>query len=82
MKYKEKRIAVLGCGKSGIAASRLALSEGASVKLFDTGNSEELQKKGLILRNEGISVALGEEGVCKDSTSYDLVILSPGISLE
>ena len=82
MKYKEKIIAVLGCGKSGIAASRLALSEGARVKLFDTGNSEELQKKALILRNEGISVALGEEGVCKDSTSYDLVILSPGISLE
>ena len=82
LKYKEKRIAVLGCGKSGIAASRLALSEGANVKLFDTGYSDQLQESVLALNAEGISVALGQEGICKDPASYDFVIMSPGISLE
>ena len=82
MNYKDKRLAVLGCGKSGIAASRLAIDKGANVNLFDTGFSDDLVNKADVLSEEGIKVYIGDEGICQDPATYELVIISPGISLD
>ena len=82
MNYKDKRLAVLGCGKSGIAASRLAIDKGANVNLFDTGLSDYLVIKADALSEEGINVYIGDEGICQDPATYELVIISPGISLD
>ena len=65
MNYKDKKLAILGCGKSGIAASRLAMSKGACVDLFDTGSSGDLERKAESLSKEGIDVFLGEGGICE-----------------
>ena len=82
MNYKDKKLAILGCGKSGIAASRLAISKGACVDLFDTGSSGDLERKAESLSKEGIDVFLGEGGICGNPNSYELVVVSPGISLD
>ena len=82
MNYKDKRLAVLGCGKSGIAASRLAIDKGADVNLFDTGFSDDLVSKIDALGEEGIKVYIGDEGICQDPATYELVVISPGISLD
>ena len=82
MNYKDKRLAVLGCGKSGIAASRLAIDKGANVNLFDTGFSDDLVNKADALSEEGIKVYIGDEGICQDPATYELVVISPGISLD
>ena len=82
MNYKDKRLAVLGCGKSGIAASRLAIEKGANVNLFDTGFSDDLVSRADALSEEGIKVYIGDEGICQDPATYELVVISPGISLD
>ena len=82
MNYKDKKLAILGCGKSGIAASRLAVRKGACVDLFDTGSSDDLNSKAESLSKEGIKVFLGEGGICDNPNSYELVVVSPGISLD
>ena len=51
------KIAILGCGRSGVAAARLALASGASaVVVFDTGDKQrtEVAAGGLRLPDETI----------------------------
>ena len=40
MRYPGKHIAILGAGRSGLAAARLALREGARVSMWDAGGPE------------------------------------------
>lgn len=73
MKVNGKKVAVLGCGSSGIAAARLALARGASeVCIFDANPQA-------VCKVEGVKLVpgAGEE----DARAYaaDLVVLSPGI---
>ncbi len=73
-----KKVAVLGAGGSGIAAATLALSHGASVAAFDSGNVDKL--KPAVSRFEEIGVAL----TCGDSalspaSQFDVTVISPGI---
>lgn len=76
--YAGKRIAVLGLGRSGIAAARLLRRCAASVTGLDSGESPLLQERAEMLRCEGITVITGSEAE-KDSIRHDLAILSPGI---
>ena len=79
MNYKDKRLAVLGCGKSGIAASRLAIDKGANVNLFDTGFSDDLVNKADALSEEGIKVYIGDEGICQDPLLTNWLLLVLGL---
>ena len=76
--YANKKVAVLGLGSSGEAAARLLCTEGASVTVLDSGDSEKLRAAAETLRAGGVEVRLGP-GVDHDSTSFDLAVLSPGI---
>ena len=50
MQLHGKKIAVLGCGRSGIAAARLALAKGAAeVCIFDTNTSATCNEPGVSL---------------------------------
>ena len=79
MKYQGKKAAVLGAGLSGTAAALLLRSEGAEVTVLDTADEKTLLKTTVEnLRARGAEVRCGPAAE-KDSSSYDLVVLSPGI---
>lgn len=69
---------MLGLGRSGIAAARLLLRQGARVSVCDSGESASILERAELLRSEGAEVLTGVAGE-RDSKHYDLAILSPGI---
>jgi len=79
---KNRRVAVLGWGRSGRAAARLALREGAQVEAFDegapSGSQPEIEgSSGLEL----VSVTRGKLEIEK-LAGFDLIVLSPGVDPE
>ena len=76
--YAGLRVAVLGLGRSGLAAARLLKRCGASVLALDSGESPLLAERAALLLGEGIGVVTGGEAL-KDPTRHDLAVLSPGI---
>ncbi len=78
--YKNKKVAVLGAGRSGKAAALLLALEGAKVTMLDSAPEEELA--GLDpLRAKGIYLLCGPAAE-EDPELYDLGVLSPGIDPE
>ncbi|MDO5490850.1 MAG: UDP-N-acetylmuramoyl-L-alanine--D-glutamate ligase [Bacillota bacterium] len=75
---KNKKILVVGMGRSGIAAMETALSLGAEVSVQDNKSLEEI---GLQLRKtlEGNPVKPWLGCVPEDMGAYDMMILSPGV---
>lgn len=78
MHYKDKKVAVLGLGRSGLAAARLLKDFGAIPHIFDSNTGDLLQERAAMLRDEGMTVFLAPAGEHQESY-YDLAILSPGI---
>jgi UDP-N-acetylmuramoylalanine--D-glutamate ligase len=79
VKYSGKNVAVLGAGLSGTAAALLLRSEGANVTVLDSAEESKLLKSTIEnLRGRGVTVRAGTAAE-KDSSAYDLVVLSPGI---
>ena len=73
MKLCGKKIAVLGCGHSGVAAARLSLSRGAAeVCIFDANPAATCTEPGVLF------VAGATEDQAR-AYAADMVILSPGI---
>ncbi len=71
-----KKVAVLGCGSSGIAAARLALARGArEVCLFDASPAATCKAEG---------IALVPGATEEDARRYaaELVVISPGIEAD
>src|SRR4029453_10007294 len=78
-RYKNQNVAVLGAGLSGSAAALLLASEGAQVTVLDSASENDLLKSTLDnLRAHGVRVVCGSEAD-RDSSGYDLMVLSPGI---
>jgi UDP-N-acetylmuramoylalanine--D-glutamate ligase len=76
-----QRIALLGAGRSGLAAARLARSHGADVTVFDTGNPTELRAKLATLDAEAIPHITGQAATDLQVSpgQFDLCVTSPGI---
>ncbi len=78
--YKNKKVAVLGAGRSGKAAALLLAEEGAKVTMLDSAPEEKLA--GLDpLRAKGVYMLCGPAAE-EDPAVYDLGVLSPGIDPE
>ncbi len=71
-------LCVVGMGRSGEAAARLALREGHAVRLLERRDDEETVKKASILRLLGVEVLLGEhrQEMFKDVGE---IVVSPGV---
>ena len=82
MKYKDTKIAVIGAGSSGLAAARLARALGADVHVVDNGSSAHLQSVSQKLAGERIKTFFGDDAFVTETGSYDLCIVSPGVSAE
>src|SRR5256714_3229322 len=81
-RYKNKNVAVLGAGLSGSAAALLLRSQGANVTVLDTADEKNLLKSTIDnLRAQGIRVICGPNAD-RDSSTYELGVLSPGIDPE
>jgi UDP-N-acetylmuramoylalanine--D-glutamate ligase len=76
-----QRIAILGAGRSGHAAARLARLHGATVSVFDTGTSSELKSKVAALEADSIPCIIDQAAADLTVTpgQFDLCITSPGI---
>lgn len=73
---KGRRVAVFGFAKSGRAAARLLLREGAQVTALDEGDGALLAAAA---REAGVAVHTGDPAECL--TAADLVVLSPGVPM-
>ncbi len=76
--WSDRRVGVLGLGRSGRAAARLLARVGASVYASDLADTEELRAEGEALRRSGVEVDLGRHDPTKLS-GCDLLVASPGI---
>jgi UDP-N-acetylmuramoylalanine--D-glutamate ligase len=77
--YKNKKVAVVGLARSGIAAANLLKDLGAEVFATDSGSGAALTAQAQDLRGRGISVELG--GHTLDFIrNKDLVVVSPGVN--
>jgi UDP-N-acetylmuramoylalanine--D-glutamate ligase len=78
MEIKNKKVTVVGLGKSGLAASLFLKDKGAKVWVTDFGISPQIQSRAKILEAEGISVEIGKHNP-RPVTRTDLIVVSPGV---
>lgn len=80
MELKDKRVLVVGAGKSGLAVASFLTNKGARVVLADSSTpvypGGELER----LAASGVSLSLGGYPEVKQD-NFDLVVMSPGIPL-
>jgi UDP-N-acetylmuramoylalanine--D-glutamate ligase len=79
MKLKNKKIVVVGLGRTGLAAARFLHQKGARVLVADTADESQLVDSVRILRKMGVALELGPHR----TTSFqdaDLIVVSPGVS--
>ncbi len=80
MDLKNKRVLVVGLGKSGVSAALYLRKLGARVTVSDTRPSEALSKEIPALLAAGVMVETGGHGVLT-FRRQDLIVVSPGVPL-
>ncbi|MCI0529191.1 MAG: hypothetical protein L0Y56_17280, partial [Nitrospira sp.] len=75
---KNKRVTVVGLGRSGVAACKFLIREGAQVTLTDTKTEAELRPYLSQLTDTEVHLSLGGHDA-KDFLQTDLVVVSPGV---
>ena len=81
MDLKNKRVLVVGLGRSGLAAALFLRRHGAQVTVSDVRSAEALEKEIPMLLEEGIAVEAGGHGLLT-FRRQDLLVLSPGVPLD
>jgi UDP-N-acetylmuramoylalanine--D-glutamate ligase len=81
MELKNKRVLVVGLGKSGLAAALFLRDRGARVTVSDTRSAKELAKEIPALLEAGIMVESGGHGLLT-FRRQDLIVVSPGVPLD
>lgn len=78
MDLKKKQALVVGMAKSGVAAARLLVRQGAQVTINDSKSADELTEALKGLRGVKVAQALGQkaDGLL---AGKDLVVVSPGV---
>ena len=79
MSFEEKKVLVVGTGKSGVAATGLLLKEKVQTVLFDA--DKELDTKEFFEKNSslnGVSLILGDLSD-EQIKQFDIAVLSPGV---
>jgi UDP-N-acetylmuramoylalanine--D-glutamate ligase len=81
MDLKDKRVLVVGLGKSGVASALFLKAHGARVTVSDTKSGDELRNEIPVLLDNGITVETGGHG---DRTfrGQDLIVVSPGVPVD
>lgn len=78
IEFAGKRVAVIGMGVTGIAATEALLDRGADVTLFDRESREKLGRRAARAEKLGARTVFGF-GPERRLADFDLVIASPGV---
>ncbi len=81
MELKNKRVLVVGLGKSGMAAALFLRDRGARVTVSDARSVAALEKEIPALLDAGIMVEAGGHGLLT-FRRQDLIVVSPGVPYE
>ena len=78
MELNDKRVLVVGLGKSGVASALFLKARGARVTVSDTKSGDELRNEIPALLDHGITVESGGHGE-RTFRGQDLIVVSPGV---
>ncbi len=81
MDLKDKRVLVVGLGKSGVASALFLKARGARVTASDTKSGDELRNEIPALLDHGITVETGGHGE-RTFREQDLIVVSPGVPVD
>src|SRR5271165_4079710 len=81
MELKDKRVLVVGLGKSGVASALFLKAHGARVSVSDTKSGDELHNEIPVLLDHGITVETGGHGE-RTFRGQDLIVVSPGVPVD
>src|SRR5947209_1453209 len=76
-----KRVLVVGLGKSGVASALFLKAHGARVTVSDTKSGDELRNEIPVLLDNGITVETGGHGE-RTFRGQDLIVVSPGVPVD
>jgi len=79
MDLRNKRVIVVGLGKSGLEAGLLLKKEGASVRVTDAGDTGDIRKNAGSLEKSGIAVEIGGH-TGRFLKGAELLVVSPGVA--
>lgn len=77
-KWRSGEIAVIGLGKSGVAAARLLRREGLPVYASDAGSSDLAREGAMAIRTDGADADIGSHDLERIARA-SLVVASPGV---
>jgi UDP-N-acetylmuramoylalanine--D-glutamate ligase len=78
---KEKRVLVVGLGRSGVASALFLKSRGARVTVSDAKSEDQLRAEIPVLLDHGIAVETGRHGE-RTFQNQDLIVVSPGVPVD
>ncbi|HXY77339.1 MAG TPA: UDP-N-acetylmuramoyl-L-alanine--D-glutamate ligase [Candidatus Acidoferrales bacterium] len=81
MELNNKRVLVVGLGKSGVASALFLRKHGARVTVSDTKSGDELRNEIPTLLDHGITVETGGHGE-RTFRNQDLIVVSPGVPVD
>lgn len=78
MELKNKRVLVVGLGRSGAASALFLQEHGAKVTVSDSKSEAQLQSDVPALLDRGVSIETGRHGE-RTFRDQDLIVVSPGV---
>jgi len=78
---RNKRVLVVGLGKSGVASALFLKAHGARVTVSDAKSEDQLRDEIPVLLDQGISVETGGHGE-RTFRGQDLIVVSPGVPVD
>jgi UDP-N-acetylmuramoylalanine--D-glutamate ligase len=81
VELKDKRVLVVGLGKSGVASALFLKERGARVTVSDTKSPDQWRDEIPVLLDHGITVETGGHGE-RTFRGQDLIVVSPGVPVD
>jgi len=78
MDFRNKKVLILGLGRSGLSSARVLKKLGSEIWISDRGDNPYLRNLAHQLENEGINVELGKHSP-EFIEGKDLIVISPGV---
>src|SRR5437667_10366732 len=81
MDFHNKRVLVVGLGKSGVASALFLKAKVAHVTVSDAKSEDQLGEAITVLLDQGIAVETGGDGE-RTFHGQDLIVVSPGVPVD
>jgi UDP-N-acetylmuramoylalanine--D-glutamate ligase len=81
VELNNKRVLVVGLGRSGVASALFLQSQGAKVTVSDSKPQDQLRQEIPVLLDHGIAVETGRHGE-RTFQNQDLIVVSPGVPID